>query len=57
MNLNFFHFDAYTVNLNHVVSIAWDDAAKCASLTMAVGDDYDIDGEHYKTFKQLMGRK
>jgi len=56
--MNFFHFDDITINLSHVVSISWDEEASCASVTMAVGDDYDVDGEeNYNAFKKLMGRK
>lgn len=54
----FFNFDEYTINLNHVVSVSWDEEAFCASVVMAVGDDYDVDGEeNYNAFKKVMGRK
>lgn len=53
----FFHFRDYTISLSQIVSVAWDDEASCASVTMAVGDSYDIDGEDYPLFKKSLGRK
>ena len=52
----FFHFDDFTINLTHLVSVLWDEEEQCASVTMAIGEAFDIDGDYYQAFKKVMGR-
>jgi hypothetical protein len=55
----FFHYDCFTLNLNQIVHIIWDESEvqKCANVTMTNGEQFDIDGEYYKLFEKAVGRK